>query len=156
MKTMNLGESVKITLLIATLILVCILCAIGFRLASAGKSEINTATGQFSVMESNYSNLNVSLYDGSIIKGSEIVSLIRQVSKVDYLTLEVATLDGSTRAYNYRFNYETLLLSEEGADLEPPKDNSQLGYINEAANFLGATYEDENGNIVCLRFQQLR
>lgn len=155
MRTMNLSESVKITLLVASVILVCVLCAIGFKLTSSGTSGITSTTGQFSGMEANYSNMNVALYDGSIIKGSEVVSLIKRVTEeADYLALEVATLDGSTRAYNYRFDYEALILSEVGAVLEPPKDNSQFGYINKAANFLGTSYTDKNGNIVCLRFQQ--
>ena len=154
MKTMNLSESVKITLLVATVIIVCVLCAAGFKIVNSGQTGINSGTGQLSGMESNYSDINISLYDGSIIKGSEVVSLIKKVSEeADYLALEVATLDGATRAYNYRFDYEALTLSE-GADLEPPKDNAQFGFINTAANFLGTSYTDENGNIVCLRFQQ--
>lgn len=155
MKTMNLSESAKIILLVAAVIMVCVLCALGFKMVNSGKTSVNSATGQFSGMVTNYSDINVSLYDGSIIKGSEVVSLVKKVSEEDdYLALEVATLDGATRAYHYRFDYEELTLSQDGTELEPPEDNSQYGYINMAANFLGSSYTDKNGNIVCIRFQQ--
>jgi hypothetical protein len=155
LKTMNISESVKIILLVATIIVVCVLCAVGFKLTNSGKSSIGSASGQLSGMVSDYSDIDVSLYEGSIIKGSEVVSIIKKVTdERDYLSLEVATLDGATMAYNHRFDYEELTLTEEGADKEPPKDNSQYGYINTSANFLGSYYRDKNGNIVCLRFEQ--
>ena len=155
MKTMNISESVKIILLVATVIIVCVFCAVGFKLANSGKSSLGSASEQLSSMASDYSDIDVSLYEGSIIKGSEVVSIIKKVAgERDYLSLEVATLDGATIAYNHRFDYEELTLTEEGTEKVPPEKNSQYGYINTSANFLGSSYRDKNGNIVCLRFEQ--
>ncbi|HHV13695.1 MAG TPA: hypothetical protein GXX75_25850 [Clostridiales bacterium] len=155
MKNMNLNESVRILLLVASVIIICILCATGLKLTKAGQSGVGSAAGQLTGMVSDYSDIDVSLYDGSIIKGSEVASLIKKAAgEGDCLAIEVLTLDGSTRAYNYRFDYGSLTVTQEGVETEPPKDNSQYGYINAAANFLGASYRNENGNIVCLRFEQ--
>ncbi len=154
-KNMNLTDSAKIILLAASAMIAILVCGTCFKITGTGRAGINTASGQITSMASDYSDLDLSLYEGSLIKGSEVVSLIKKAAgEDDYLAIEVATLDGSTRAYNYRFDYGKLTLSKDGADLEPVADHSQYGYINRAANYLGASYLDGNGNIVCLRFEQ--
>lgn len=155
MKTQNISESVRLLLMGGTVIMVCVLCAVGFKVMDSGKAGSNTASKQLTAMQPVTEDLNVSVYEDSIIKGSEVESLVKKVVEAKYyLALEVATLDGATLAYNYRFDPNHLIISQSGAETELPADKSSYGYVNTSANFKISIFYDKNNNMICLRFDQ--
>lgn len=155
MKTTNISEATKIIILVATVIVVCILCAVGFKVTNSGKAGANTATDQFNGITSEYADVEAALYDNSIILGSEVVNLIKKIVENEYyISIEVATLDGSTRSYNYIYDHESADMTKIGADTKVPEHKSEYAYINSMAEFLGSVYQDSNDNIVCIRFEQ--
>lgn len=155
MKINHLNDITKIMILIATILVVCVLCAVGFKITNSGKAGVNQATNQMNDMSSDYVAIDIALYDGSIILGSELMNLIQKaVDKKQYLSIEVMTLDKSTRGYNYIFNRDDLSMTQEDAQTEVPDHKSQSAYINTMAKFIGETYKDSKGNIVCIRFEQ--
>lgn len=155
MKTNHMNEVTKILILVATVIVVCVIVASGFKLLNDGKSNVKDKSNQMSRMVSDYNGIDLSLYDGSFILGSELVQVIEKtISENKYLSIEVVTLDGATIAYHYVFNPSDKVLVEEGAIDEIPSKPYQYAYINHMAKFLGETKKDGNENIICLRFEQ--
>jgi len=162
MKTNNMNDATKIFILVAAVIIVCVLCGVGFKIVNEGKSSVNANTNKINEMTSQYMDIDVSLYEGSLIPGSEVVSLIKKaVNDKQYLAIEVETLSGDYVTYNYVYvdNGDDKTLSEKGkegqtAKSEIPIKKNEYGYINPMAMFLGSTYKDGNGSVVCIRFEQ--
>jgi hypothetical protein len=155
MRGMFLSEAVKILLMVATVLVVCILCAVGFKMTNNGKSATTTTSNQFTHMTNQYSDIELKLFEGSTVPGSEVRSLIRKMVDNDYfVSIEVVTLDGSSRSYNYIYDHNDFSLNKEGADTEAPRVRSESAYISEMGNFECTTHKGVNGNIVCLRFEQ--
>lgn len=152
----------KIFILVATVIIVCILCTVGYKLVNNGKLSIQTNANKLNERSSQYQDVDLSLYEGSLVPGSEVVSLIKKaIDEEQFLAIEVKTLNGDFVTYNYAYidNEEGKTLEDKGQQgqtpkLELPSKKQEYGYINPMAIFLGKTYKEDNGIIVCLHFEQ--
>lgn len=155
MKINNLTEAVKILIFAATVIVICVLCAINFKTSKEGKSSATASSEQLNAMMSEYSNVDLSIYDADTILGSELVNLIKNtIDKKDYISIVVWTLASSRTDYNYIFDDTTKRLTEAGTTrIETSK--AQAAYINRGAQFQGTAIKDENNNIICLYFEQM-
>ncbi len=166
MKTNYISDAAKILIFAATIIIVCVLCAIGFKTANEGKSVASSGTSQLNAMSSEYQDVNKSIYDGSTILGSELVNLItKAMEKKDYLAIVVETKSNAKHStspvsYNYTFNDSntgTYTLSEQTSSNRKELSQSNKGsdnYINPSAQFLGKVYKDANNNVICIEFAQ--
>ncbi|MFT4145752.1 MAG: hypothetical protein QM644_14965 [Mobilitalea sp.] len=155
MRGLYISEAVKILLMVAAVLIVCVLCAVGFKMTNDGKSATTAAANQFTDMTNQYSDVELKLFEGSTVPGSEVRSLIKKMVDNDYfVSIEVVTLDGSSRSYNYIYEHNDFSMNKEGADTEAPSERSEYAYINDMANFNCTTYRGVNGDIVCLRFEQ--
>ena len=165
MKTNYLSDAAKILIFAATIIVVCVLCAIGFKTANEGKSIVSSGTSQLNAMSSDYQDVNKSIYDGSTILGSELVSMIKKtVEKGEYLSIVVQTLSSSTVThYNYQHTATTTagvtthVISNTSSTTFETKVTNQKGdpdFINPSAQFLGTVFKDENNNVICIEFKQ--
>ena len=162
MRTNKMTDVTKVFILVATVIVVCILCALGFKLVTNGKSSIQVNTNKFNELQSQYSEVDLSLYEGSLLPGSEVISLIKKaVDEKQYLAIEVKTLNGDFTTYNYVYvaDGEGKRLEEEGPQGQVPNTTAatkkqEYGYINPMAMYLGNTCKDDNGSIVCIHFEQ--
>ncbi|NLK74034.1 MAG: hypothetical protein GX288_01935 [Clostridiales bacterium] len=162
MKTNRLTDATKIFILVGTVIVVCVLCAVGFKMVNEGKSSVNANSNTLNNMSSQYMDIDLSLYNGSLVAGSELASLINTaIANDQYLAIEVITLDKAHITYNYAYivNGEEKGLKDKGIEGQVPKkvvstDKREHGYINPMAMFLGTTYEDSNKSIVCIKFEQ--
>jgi hypothetical protein len=146
----------KIFIFAASIIIVCLICAVGFKTANEGKSAVTAGIGQINSMDAKYSNIDKSVYDGCTILGSELINLIKKtIEKNEYLSIVVKTLESSRTDYNYAFDIETGKLTDTGTyKLETSK--AQGAYINQGAQFMGTVYRDANDNIICIWFEQLK
>lgn len=165
MKLTNLSEAVKILIFAATVIVVCVLCAIGFKTTNEGKSVVSSGTSQLNSMSSEYQDVNISIYDGSTILGSELTSMIKKaIEKDEYISIVVKTLANRTGvAYNYNLvtteaaGSRTYSISSTGTPNPLNSiiiDKSSFDYINPSAQFLGTVYKDINNNVICILFEQ--
>jgi hypothetical protein len=160
MKINYLSDASKILIFAATIIVVCVLCAIGFKTANEGKSIVSSGTSQLNAMSSEYQDVNKSIYDGSTILGSELVSMIKKtIEKEEYISIVVKTLSGNTIThYNYTHSVSaegvhTISGTPAAAKMVTDK-KSEDNYINPSAQFLGTVYKDENNNVICILFEQ--
>lgn len=155
MRTMYISESIKLLIMVATVLIVCVLCAVGFKITNDGKSATNATANQFNEMSNQYSDVELKLFEGSKVPGSEVRSIIKKMVENDYfLSIEVITLDGSSRSYNYIYDHYDYSMKKEGADTEVPSEKSEYAYINDMSIFNCTTHKGTSGNIVCLRFEQ--
>lgn len=159
MKTNNMSDASKILIFAATIIVVCVLCAIGFKTANEGKSIVSSGTSQLNAMSSEYQDINKSIYDGSTILGSELVNMIKKtIEKEEYLSIVVKTLADKTGThYNYYHSEAEGIhsISDSGTISKTVTDEKEeKSYINPSAQFLGTVNKDENNNVVCIIFEQ--
>ncbi len=165
MKTNNLSEATKVLILVATVIIVCVLCAVGFKITNEGKSSVNAATNNLNSMTSQYSDIDKAIYDGTTVQGSEVVNLIKKVvNSEEYVAIRVSTKADKNRDYNYTFNEATTSGTITEATLGTKKEGSADGqlttkkadkwYINPQAAFSGKVYKDANNIIICIEFVQ--
>lgn len=167
MKTNNMNDATKILVLVSTVIIVCVLCAVGFKMVNEGKSSINASTNNFNNMTSQYSDIDLAIYDGANVQGSEVVNLIRTaIESEKFLAITVKTKAASGyKDYNYEFKdpdedsvTEPSLGSSsinEKADKQLTNKKSEKSYINPTAQFTGKVYKDTNGIIICIKFTQI-
>lgn len=155
MRINYISDNVKIIIFAATIIIVCVLCAVGFKAAKEGKSATTIGTEQLNAMTAEYSNIDISVYDSSTILGSELINLIKKIiEKKVYLSIVVKTLESSRTDYNYVYDSENHTLATEGTKIiETSK--ARGSYINKGAQFKGTVRKDDNNNIICLWFEQL-
>ena len=162
MKTNFLSVAVKILLFAAAIIITCVIVVLGFKTTNEGKSIANAGTSQLNAMTSDYQDVSKSIYDGSTILGSELVSLIKKtIEKKEEIAIVVVTLkDGPTGPgthYNYNHvestgNQVHSLGDPSSATISTTKTESK--YINSSAQFTGTVYKDLNSNVVCIKFVQ--
>ncbi len=176
MRANHLTDVTKILILVATVIVVCVLCAVGFKMVNEGKSAINSSTNNLSNMTSQYQDVDVALYDGATVQGSEVVNLIKKASdQSKYLAIGVLTLKkkGSStttadRDYTYYNKYYTntsTALADHGTSTpvityssieNSTNPKSKSDFINSSAQFSGKVLKDLNGLIICVQFTQMK
>lgn len=163
MKLNYLSDAAKILIFAATIIVVCVLCAIGFKTANEGKSIVSSGSSQLNAMSSEYQDVNKSIYDGSTILGSELVSMINKtIEKKEYLAIVVKTLAngvgsgvvGTHYNYTHELNEGVSSLNATRPTVTPTPEKRDNNYINPSAQFLGTVYKDKNNNVICIEFVQ--
>jgi len=170
MKVSNMADATKVLILVATVIVVCVLCAVGFKMVNEGKSSVNASTNNFNNMTSQYSDIDLAIYDGANVQGSEVTNLIRNaIESKDYLSIRVKTkASNGYKDYNYEFIEPNNGSDTSGikyasldeyigtqANSQIIKDKANDDYINPSAQFAGKVYKDANGIIICIEFTQI-
>lgn len=166
MKLNRITDVTKIIIFTATIILVCVLAALGFKMANEGKASVTSGTNKYNAMASKQDDVELTAYDGSTILGSQIVDLIKKtIDREEQLAIQVITLGNEAGVYyNYSPSEEDGLLTiskiedEEkkyAPNTEDPKNRTDVNYINPTSQFMGSVTRDVNGNIIILSFSQI-
>ena len=163
MRANNVSEAAKILIMVGTVLIVCVLCAVGFKMTNEGKSAVNASASSLNGMTGQYSEIDKSIYDGATVQGSQVVNVIKDsINAAEYLAIRVTTkakAKDTTKYvdYNYGFNpgsagaAHTLGTKVSTALTENKASNE---YINESASFDGKVYKDANNLIICIEFIQ--
>lgn len=155
----KITDITKIIIFASAVIIICGMCALGFKMMSEGKSAINNGTNQFNTMATDYNDINLSSYDRSNISGSEVTNLIaKTIEKNSALAIVVTTKAGTANTYNRAVvgaapDY-TIGDSETRARTDIPTETTSHDYINPAAQFYGKVYKNPNGIITVIEFTQ--
>lgn len=152
MQINKISDVTKIVIFAATIVVICVLCAVGFKLANEGKSAINSGTRKYNEMASNQDSTELAVYDGSTILGNELVNLIKRTIDSDkYLAIYVRTKTSSI-SYNYTYNSTENTIAEDGIKFVPDKPGVH-GYINPDAQFYCTLKKDADDIIICMDFE---
>jgi len=159
MKTNRISDVTKIIIFAATIVVICVLCALGFKMANEGKSAVTSGTKKYNEMASKQMSSDVSVYDNSTVLGNELIRLINTtVADSEYLCISVINAGGTTN-YNCTLTSATQGAATIGAAgtgiLKPRDTRGDVGYINPDAQFNCALLKDADNNVVCMQFTQL-
>lgn len=161
MKINRINDVTKLIIFAATVITICVLCALGFKMANEGKSAVTSGTKKYNDMASKQMSTDISVYDGSTVLGSELQRIIKQtIDSKEYLSIRVIT--GSieepiTTHYNYTFDENTNKMTAEETVTEVPYERGMKGYINPDVQFQCTLLRDSNDDAVaCMVFKQLK
>lgn len=161
MKSNFMSDVTKVLILVATVIVVCIICAVGFKMVNEGKSSVNASTNNFNNMTSQYQDIDKAIYDGATVQGSEVESLIKKIlSSDDVVAIRVSTKASTGK--NIDYNYEFTPADDDSAATIGDKSEKKLTdkikegwYINPSASFTGKVHKDVNNIIICIEFTQV-
>ncbi len=156
MKENRISDVTKIIIFAATIVVICVLCALGFKMANEGKSAVTSGTKKYNEMASKQMSTDISVYDGSTVLGNELQRIIKQtIDNKDYLSIRVVT-GAIVVNYNYVFTEATNAMTQTGATLIVPYERGNTGYINPDAQFQCKLLKDTNDDAVaCMLFTQL-
>lgn len=151
-----MNNTLKFLILAATCALVILLITIGIKTANKGKDDIEGNVNEYSTTSGDYNNVDLELYDGTIVRGAEIKRLIESYNDDDYLSVVVKTKRGESRAYINSCKINGLTVTtNSGIDYSAlPKLKSDSNYISATGEFLSTVYYDTNDVVACIWFQQ--
>lgn len=147
-------NSLKGLILAAGTIITCIVISLGFYISREAKNTASTGAGEINKLNTEFSESDKVIYDGSSISGSEVVSAIKKM-KGQSLGVCVVTKETSTY-YGYSFDSSTGELgSANSTKYSSSTDVSNKNYINPYANFKGEVVRNSNNVITGIVFTQM-
>ena len=146
-----MSDATKILIISATIIIVCVLVALGFKMINEGRASSSSGINEFNDMASEYSDIKLSSYDGSKVLGSEIVDLIKKSDDKEYdFEIVVYTKANIAKPTPIPLTYN----AQEGGSDELQTTTNHDDYINPNAQFLGKVEKNKNGIITHVIFEQ--
>jgi hypothetical protein len=152
-----MNNALKFLLLAAGCALVVLLITVGVKTANKGKEDVDSNIGQYSEAASHYEDVDKTVYDGTIVLGTEVKRLIETYDDDEYLSIVVDTVGGVATSYVNTCEVPELTVSTDsgikysGMSLLTKVD---ANYINDAGEFLTTVYYDDNNVAACIWFQQ--
>ena len=154
-----MNNVLKFLLLAAGCIIVVVLISLGFNLANKGKADVDTNVEKYNNLSAKYDDVEITIYDGMTVLGSEVKQLIKNYENDDYLSIVVKTsMASSPIPYVNTPESDEIKSKPTGS----PKTYHEMqavtkrenDYINDRGNFLGKVYYDENNVASCIWFEQ--
>lgn len=142
-----MSNGLKLLLLAAGTMITCILCVVAFAITKSGKAQVGQSTVD---SQSLYSFDELEEYNGQVISGSALTSLMKQYeSATVYFLVKTKECEASQGVYYNRDESGTVIgmYSKEQSTLNED-------YINELGSFLCSVVQNENGVVIGLTFIQ--
>ena len=138
----------------AAIIFACILIGWGFSVFRKGNASYSNGSNQYSTIMSDYNELDKSIYDGTVVNGSEVIKVIDKIAEEENVTVKVTTL--ANASYEAGKGTEANLKSQiYDKNKYTLTDKSSNNYININAAFEGSITKNENGIISQITFTQV-
>lgn len=155
MKLSSMSVVIKFILIVVAIVAMCALCFFIIGASNSGKDLASNAKAQFYGITSKGDEYLASTYDGNSILGSELVSLIKDtIEDKAELAIVVRSLGGSRVDYNYTYSVENNSICA-GGTTAIQESKAQDSYINRTSLFQCEVKKDDNGNPICLWFEQV-
>lgn len=165
-----MGDTVTAGFLVGVnLIIACIIVSLGLFLMNSGKNLASTFSNKIASMNSSIADENIMMYDGTTVKGSDVVNCIKK--HLNDLDITVVKLCGSSidTAHPVSFNMTNIVNTgaANGHFVNLPLNakidmtdglipNTHQAYINPNADFRGTVLKNANGAITGIRFEQTK
>jgi hypothetical protein len=147
MKLNYISDSVKILIFAATVIITCMLVALGFQTAKAAKDISGNAILQMSELNNEIQDGDIKLYDQAEVYGSDVINFIKRYLG-DFDESETAPLYVSVKTSLSDHTYTN------SSNLNDIKNFANTMYIKPTALFQGEVKENENKMIIGVSFTQ--
>ena len=151
-----MNNALKFLLFAAGCAIVVLLITVGMKTANKGKEDIEGNVGQYSEAASNYEDVDKTVYDGTVVLGSEVKRVLEEYNAEDYLSVVVDTSRGTSTSYINACAVTGLTVTpNSGIDFSAlPSAKTDPNYINDSGKFLATVYYDDNNVVGCIWFQQ--
>lgn len=147
MKLNYITDVVKILILAASIIITCLIVAIGFRGATIAKEISNAAISNMNEISKDIKSSDIMMYDGLEVYGSEVVNFIKKYLG-DYIEGEAAQITVEVKTFINENSYRN------GCYIENMRNFSDIKYIKPTAIFHGKVIKNINGVITGVSFIQ--
>lgn len=145
----------KFLLLAVGCIIVVALITLSLRVSKKGEGDTEKNLGQYNKIAGDAEDVDLKMFDGTEVNGSEIKDLIRKHQGNDYLSIKVINGKNDTEDYIHGSTITngvvTIGTALTTAISENPSDDN---YINDGGTFKAAVFYDQNDVVGCIRFTQ--
>ena len=145
-----MDNSLKGLMLAAGVVITCIVVGLGFYISREAKNTSSGGISQITKMNSEYQDINKTMYDGIKVSGREVVEAIE--------TYESEISQGNFSIIVYTGKKEMtsggIVFDSKNYPYEEAKEKKNTYYINPDGNFLGETIVDSNGVVTTMTFIQ--
>ena len=146
-------NSLKGLILAAGVIITCVVVGLGFYIAREAKDTATNGAGQITMLNSEFSNNDKTIYDGITVSGSEVLNAIKKF-KDEEISVKVVT-SKSTTYYNYSLDTsEKNIENKSTSSVADAKKTASKNYINPNGKFEGEIIRDSNDYIIGICFTQ--
>lgn len=146
-------NSLKGLILAAGTIITCVVISLGFYISREAKNTAVSGAGEINKLNTEFSENDKMLYDGSKISGSEVVNAIRKMTGKE-IGICVVT-NAASAFYGYSFDTSTGELKDANkTQYSTSTKSSESKYINPYADFKGKLVRNSNDVITGIVFTQ--
>lgn len=146
-------NSLKGLILAAGVIITCVVVGLGFYIAREAKDTATNGAGQITLLNSEFSNNDKTIYDGITVSGSEVLNAIKKF-KDEEISVKVVT-SKSTTYYNYSLDSSGQNIENKStSSVTDAKKAASKNYINPNGKFEGEVIRDSNDYIIGICFTQ--
>lgn len=137
-------------MLAAGVVITCIVVGLGFYISREAKNTSSGGISQITKMNSEYQDINKTMYDGIKVSGREVVEAIEKY--------EAEIKDGDFSIIVYTGKKQTssggIVFNQKSYPYDDTKNKKNANYVNPDGNFLGETIVDSNGVVTTMTFVQ--
>jgi len=138
-----MDNSLKGLILAAGVIVTCIVIGLGFYVSREAKNTSNSGTSQVSDMSSEYQDVDLALYDGLKVTGTEVAVFINKTNFAEIEGFSIIVKTGTTTVITTPYTTATYAAAK-----------GSTTYINPTAQFLGSVQKDSNNIVQTVTFVQ--
>lgn len=145
-----MDNSLKGLILAAGVVITCIVVGLGFYISREAKNTSSGGISQITRMNSEYQDINKTMYDGIKVSGREVVEAIEKYED------EIRSGVFSIIVYTGMRDIASagILFQSSQYDVTRIKEKKSAYYVNPDGNFLGETFLDQNGVVTMMTFVQ--
>ena len=150
-----MGNVWKFLLLAVGCIIVVALITLSLRISKKGETDTADNLELYHRVAGEAVNMDIKMYEGTEVLGSEIKQLIRKYYEDDYLSIKVTNGKNDTEDYIHGSTITNGVAAigtalTTGISVDPQDDN----YINDSGIFKAEVLYDQNDIVACIRFRQ--
>ncbi|RCX13009.1 hypothetical protein DFR58_11966 [Anaerobacterium chartisolvens] len=143
----------------AAIVIVMVVVTIGFMVLRSGQDTAKLGLEKLGQVNSDLDTAEVSMYEGSVVSGSEVLNFIEKNKKASFGVKVITNLNTAGVCYIKEVTSTGGIgndISESDTDnyINIAKDVKRATYINPNGRFLGKVYKNANGAITGLLFTQ--
>lgn len=145
-----MDNSLKGLMLAAGVVITCIVVGLGFYISREAKNTSSGGISQITKMNSEYQDINKTMYDGIKVSGREVVEAIEKYES------EISDGNFSIVVFTGKKEVESggIVFDSKNYPYKEAKEKKNTNYINPDGNFLGETKVDDNGVVTTMTFVQ--
>ncbi len=148
-----MSNALKILMLAAGTVITVLAINLGFYVGREASATTTQAVGKISKMNKEFSESEITMYDGLPVSGSEVINNINKF-KADDISIKVTTKKSTVYYIRQLTNSDKELGVASPASVKDTQVITSPYYINQKASFTGEVIRDVNDTPIGISFVQ--